>query len=448
MDHNNSFSLTSSNVILNNRIEPATILIEHGKILDIVPHSSNPSRFINEDVGNLFVLPGLVDTHVHINEPGRTEWEGFATATQSAAAGGITTLIDMPLNSTPVTTSIDAFNMKKSAARGKLFVDCGFYGGLIPGNEDSIEMLIESGIFGVKAFLTHSGIDDFPNATEKELRAAMPIISKHGIPLLVHAEIEDGNEKIASTKKYREYLSSRPKRWEHNAIELMIRLCREYQCKTHIVHLSSSDEASILESARKSGLPLTVETCPHYLFFNSEEIPNGATEYKCAPPIREHENRERLWGALRSNTIDLIVSDHSPCPPEMKLSRQGDFMKAWGGIASLQFGISIIWTEAKMRGFSLTDVAKWMSSSPASLIGLKKKGEIAAGNDADIVVFNPEKSFIVSESGILHKHKLTPYIGKTLFGVVERTYLRGVPVFENGSIIGKPNGKILLRNSK
>ncbi|MBI2428405.1 MAG: allantoinase AllB [Ignavibacteriales bacterium] len=447
MERLSPFSLSSKNIVTPDGIRPGAVLIENRIISDIVPPSEIPSRFIIQDVGDLFLLPGLVDTHVHINEPGRTDWEGFETATKSAAAGGITTLIDMPLNSTPVTTTVASFEMKKRAADGKLFVDCGFYAGLVPGNENEIEPLIKSGVFGVKAFLTHSGIDDFPNATEKELRTAMPIIAKHNVPLLVHAELESREKKLSSTKKYSDYLSSRPGKWEHDAIELMIHLCREYNCMTHIVHLSSSDEVPTLESARRSGLPLTVETCPHYVYFKSEEIPDGATQYKCAPPIRENENRELLWKALQNGVINMIVSDHSPCPPELKLLNEGNFMKAWGGISSLQFGLSIIWTEAKQRGFTLFNVARWMSGSPATLIGIgMNKGSIAPGFDADILVFNPEKSFIVSQSMIQHRHKVTPYDGRTFVGEVVRTYLRGSLIYESDKIIGSPTGRILIRS--
>ncbi len=446
MPTSNPFSICGNNIVTAGGIRSGAILIEQEKIVGVVPLSAIPSRFAIEDVGDLVVLPGLVDTHVHINEPGRTDWEGFETATKSAAAGGITTLIDMPLNSTPVTTTVVALEEKISAARGRLFVDCGFYAGLVPGNENNIEPLINAGIFGVKAFLTHSGIDDFPNTTEKELRAAMPVLAKYKIPLLVHAELGKGEKKISSTKMYAEYQSSRPRMWEHDAIEMMIRLCTEYNCRTHIVHLSSSDEVTMLAEARESGLPLTVETCPHYLFFSSEEITDGATQYKCAPPIREGENRKRLWESLRAGIIDMIVSDHSPCPPELKCLQEGDFMKAWGGISSLQFGLSIIWTEAKQKGCTFSDVARWMSSAPASLVGLEhSKGSIAAGYDADILVFNPEKAFIVSRQLIHHRHKLTPYEGRPLYGTTERTYVRGSLVFDHGKFIGDPVGDILFR---
>lgn len=446
MNTHSPFALTSSRVFTPLGERPGSILVEDGMISGIVSPADVPSRFLTKDAGNAAVIPGLVDTHVHINEPGRTEWEGFETATKAAAAGGITTLIDMPLNSSPVTTTLDAFHRKREASSNKLFVDCGFYAGLIPGNANEIESLINAGVFGVKAFLTHSGIDDFPNATEKDLRAAMPVIARYGLPLLVHAELESAPIGSPSTTKYQEYLASRPRQWEHDAIELMIHLCREYQCRTHIVHLSSSDEAGMLLSARNSGLPVTVETCPHYLYFASEDIPDGATHYKCAPPVRERKNRELLWEALGAGTIDLIVSDHSPCPPDMKLLDTGDFMKAWGGISSLQLGLPIIWTEAEKRRFTITDVVRWMSSAPAALAGLQeRKGSIAAGFDADIVVFHPEKSFIVSPSILHHRHSLTPYEGAVLNGTVVQTYLRGHLIYNGGSINEIPHGTLLLR---
>lgn len=480
-------ALTSSRVVLPDGIRPATVLVEEERIVGVVPSSAIPDGYTVEDFDDLVIMPGLVDSHVHINEPGRTEWEGFETATKAAAAGGITTLVDMPLNSSPVTTTARAFKEKLSAAQGKLWVDCGFHAGLIPGNAGEIELLIEAGVLGVKAFLVHSGIDDFPNATEADLRAAMPTIRKHGIPLLVHAELEKqissiksqntnkseispadagsqrGGTRLENPKSetdpesigpkpytlnpqfYSYYLASRPRKWEHDANDLMIRLSREYGCRVHIVHLASADAVPMLEQARQSGLPLTVETCPHYLYFSAEEIPDGDTRYKCAPPIRENENRERLWRALKDGVIDFIVSDHSPCPPDMKLPDSGDFMKAWGGIASLQFGLSIVWTEARKRGFSFLNIAEWMSRRPAELVGLKgKKGNIASGYDADFVVWNPDATFTVTKDAILHRHKVTPYEGTKLFGKVEGTYVRGRKVFDGKSTRG-PFGQTILR---
>jgi allantoinase len=443
-NHPNRVAIRSNRIVTPSGIKKGTVLIAGEVISAVVAFSDIPSDYFLDDVGDLVVMPGLVDTHVHINEPGRMEWEGFETATKSAAAGGITSLVEMPLNSSPVTTTVDAFQKKIDTAKGKLFVDCGFYGGVIPGNSSHIQPLIDAGVRGFKAFLIHSGIDDFPNTSESDLRAAMPTIAKSGLPLLVHCELQSNTPALPhfSPSFYRAYLSCRPRQWEHDAIKLMIDLCREYNCRVHIVHLSSADELPMIRMARSEGLPLTVETCPHYLYFTAEEIPDGDTRFKCAPPIRERENRERLWDGLNEDVIDFIVSDHSPCPPELKLLNDGDFLKAWGGISSLQFGLSIVWTEARKRGFTIADVAKWMCTRPAQFVGLKK-GKLEAGYDADIVVWHPEASFVVGQSLIFQRHKLTPYEGRTLQGVVERTYLRGRKIYEKGTF-AEPLGKILL----
>lgn len=455
------FCICSHRVVTPQGVREAAILIGNGRIIDVVDLDQIPSGVPIEDMGDLVVMPGLVDSHVHINEPGRTEWEGFETATMAAAAGGVTTVVDMPLNSTPVTTTLLAFKEKLAAAEGKLWVDCGFYAGLIPANAYELQQVVEAGVLGVKAFLIHSGIDDFSSVSENDLRTAMPIIAKSGVPLLVHAEVRSpdvigknnrSDEMLPfirhdnNTRNYKSYLASRPREWECDAIELLIRLCREYNCRTHIVHLSSADAMSSLQKARESGLPLTVETCPHYLYFCAEEIPDGDTRFKCAPPIRENENRERLWRALKEGVIDFIASDHSPCVPELKLLGSGDFQKAWGGISSLQFGLSIVWTEARQRGFSLSEVAAWMCHRPAQFLGLDgTKGAIASNYDADVVVWNPEEKFTVEPSMIRHRHKITPYEGRTLYGKVEMTFLRGNKIFENGRFMDGPSGKILLR---
>lgn len=440
--------IRSKRVVTPQGVRPATVVIQREKIVGVNEFKNVPHGAVLQDVGDLVVSPGLVDSHVHINEPGRTEWEGFDTATKAAAAGGITTLVDMPLNSSPVTTTVGALEKKLAVAQGKLWVDSGFYAGLIPGNTDDLKPLIDSGVLGVKAFLIHSGIDEFPNATEADLRAGMPVIAESGLPLLIHCELQSINPIIhqSNSRNYLSYLSSRPRQWEHDAIDLMIRLCREFTCQTHVVHLSSADAVPMLSKARKEGLPLTVETCPHYLFFSSEEIPDGDTRFKCAPPIRENENSKRLWQALKERIIDFIVSDHSPSPPELKLLKDGDFQKAWGGIASLQFGLPAVWTEAKKFDFHMEDISRWMSSEPAKFLGLDNlKGSIAPGYDADLVVWDPDASFTVARSAIFHRHKITPYEGKTLFGKVEKTYLRGRQVFEDGSIVGQQRGSVLLR---
>lgn len=444
------FIIRSRQIVTPQGMRSAAIHVRDGTISAVLAHDENPTNLPVEDEADLVVMPGLVDTHVHINEPGRTAWEGFETATRAAAAGGITTLVDMPLNSSPVTTTVEAFRSKLSAAEGKLWVDCGFYGGVVPGNSRQVLPLIDAGILGFKAFLIHSGIDEFPNSTEADLRSAMPTIALHGLPLLVHCELQTGSNTPvfhhSNPKLYGEYLASRPRPWENDAIALMIRLCRKYDCRTHIVHLSSADAVPMLQDARQEQLPLTVETCPHYLYFTAEEVPEGDTRYKCAPPIRERENQEQLWRALQESIIDMIVSDHSPSTPDLKCLASGDFEKAWGGIPSLQFGLSIIWTEARRRGFTLNDITRWMSIKPAELVNLgTTKGCIAPGSDADFVVWNPNEQFTVVPSIIQHRHKLTPYEGKALYGSVERTYLRGQKIYDRGSFMSKPTGIVLLR---
>jgi allantoinase len=445
----NSLALSSTYIITPEGKKDGAVLIQNGVITGVVSRADVPSSFTIEDVGESVVMAGLVDSHVHINEPGRTEWEGFATATNAAAAGGITTLVDMPLNSSPVTTSVAALEEKKIASEGKLRVDCGFYGGIVPGNAPEILPLARAGVMGFKAFLVHSGIDDFPNATEVDLRAAMPLIAEAGLPLLVHAELirpETERAYIGNPHSYRDYLNSRPDVWELDAIAMMIRLCREYSCRTHIVHVSSAQSLTMLAEARAEGLPLTTETCPQYLFFAAEDIPDSDTRFKCAPPIRDRQNREQIWEGLRTGILDMIVSDHSPCTPDLKLLAEGDFQKAWGGISSLQFGLPIVWTQTQKRGFSPIDIARWMSAKPVELLGLSAtKGAIAAGYDADIVVWNPEATVIVDSAMIQHRHKITPYEGQTLLGAVERTYLRGALVFERGVFVGEPCGKVVKR---
>lgn len=458
------FFLRSRHVITPEGVRAAAIHVKDGVIVEVLAYEHASKEYPLEDVGALVVTPGLVDIHVHLNEPGRAEWEGFETGTKSAAAGGVTTLVDMPLNSIPVTTTLAALQEKRKAASKKLWVDCGFHAGLVPGNHHELEAMIKSGALGVKTFLVHSGIDDFPNATEADLRAAMPIIAKHGLPLLVHAELktpdnsplEGGQGGVAQQmcassvsdnappRSYQAYLASRPRAWELDAIALMIKLCKEYNCRVHIVHLSYAAALPMLQQARAEGLPLTVETCPHYLFFAAEEILDGDTRFKCAPPIRERKNREQLWAALKDGVIDFIASDHSPCPPEMKLLAEGDFMRAWGGIASLQFTLPVMWTAAQQRGFSLFDLSEWLCRRPAELVGLKgRKGTIAPGYDADFVVWNPEASFTLEAGMIHHRHKLTPYEGRKLKGVIGKTFLRGEKIFEAECFSALPYGTML-----
>ena len=428
------------------------VLIRDRKIEDVFTDQMIPSGLVVDDVGTNVVMPGMIDSHVHINEPGRTDWEGFESATKSAAAGGITTLVDMPLNSSPVTTTVAAFQQKLEASKGKLFVNCGFYGGIIPGNAADIGPLIKAGVLGFKAFLTHSGIDEFPNAGLADLEMAAPLLSSHNIPLLAHAELDSEHEGLTAFEKnptsYVAFLNSRPKVWEDEAIAMLIRLSEKYRLRVHVVHLSSANSIGPLKTARDKGLQVTVETCPHYLFFSEENIPDHDTRFKCTPPIREKENNEQLFSALKDGLIDFIVSDHSPAPPELKKVQSGNLKEAWGGISSLQFSVPIVWTILKKNNLSLEMLSQRMSSHVAQFLGLAtSKGKIQKGYDADLVVFNPEKKFIVSSSMIHHRHKLTPYDGCELTGVVEQTYVGGTKVFDRGSFVSSPCGKIILRQA-
>lgn len=437
-------AIFSNRIITPEGMRKGFVLIQEGKIADLL-NEIPEGDFLVTDVGDHVLMAGIIDPHVHINEPGRTDWEGFDTATKAALAGGITTLVEMPLNASPVTTTAKAFDEKIKATEGKLHTNCGFWGGIVPGNENEIEPLIEKGVLGFKAFLTHSGIDEFPNVTEEDLRRVMPVIAKHGFPLLVHCELSEevmpGRRK--DDKSYKQYLASRPKKWEDDAIALMIRLCEEYNCRTHIVHLSSADSIEQIAKAKQKGLPMTAETSQHYLYFCAEEIKDGQTEFKCAPPIREKENNERLWQALKEGIIDFVATDHSPAPAALKELVSGDFIKAWGGISSIQFALPVLWTAAKKNNCSLNDIAKWLCEKPALLPQLNTKGKIAKGYDADLVVWNQEKSFTVTEDIIQHRHKITPYLNEELYGTVEQTWLAGQKVFDGGKFLHLNKGRIL-----
>jgi allantoinase len=450
--------LASRRVVLPTGVHSAAIAIEDGRIADIVPQA--PPGVGALDLGELVISPGIVDCHVHINEPGRTEWEGFETATRAAAAGGVTTLIDMPLNSIPVTTHAAALEEKLAASERKRYVDLGFWGGVVPGNAPLLSGLAEHGVLGCKCFLVHSGIDDFPNATEHDLRQAMPVLRDHGLPLLAHAELDLSGRAgasgygasaavgAASPRSYHGYLASRPPEWEDAAIRLLIKLCRETRCHVHVVHLSSAGSLATISAAKAEGLPLTVETCPHYLCLEAEQIPDGATEYKCAPPIREHDNREALWQGLLDGVIDFVITDHSPCTPELKLPGEGDFQRAWGGIASLSLGLAAVWTEARKRGATLVQLARWMSSAPARFAGVAgKKGSIARGHDADFVVWDPDAPFAVEAQQLFFKHKVSPYLGKTLYGRVHHTFLRGREIYDGAQHTAGAVGGVLLHRT-
>jgi allantoinase len=437
------FALRSENIVCDETSRPGMVLIDKGRIIDITDQWIADSIPVI-DLGRKYLLPGMVDPHVHINEPGRTEWEGFDSATKAAIAGGVTSLMEMPLNSIPVTTSLRSYQLKLATASQRIHCHCGFWGGIVPGNEHEIEGMIREGVRGFKAFLVDSGIDEFPASTEEDLRKIMPILSSNGIPLLVHCEMKSGSRQSGGDpRSYQRYLASRPRTWEDRAIELMIRLCREFQCPVHIVHLSSSNSLAQIHQAKDEGLPLTVETAPHYLYFSSEEIPDGNTAFKCAPPIREKENNDKLFDALRGSVIDFVATDHSPVPPSMKQIETGDLDKAWGGIASLQFSLSILWTIMRRKGEPIGKLGTWLSKNSAKLPAFEKKGQLKKGADADILVFDAEKKFTVKEDIILHKHKITPYLGEELFGVVEQVYLSGEKLFEKGKFLHLNRGKIL-----
>ena len=438
-------------VVLPGETRAASVHVSNGVIAKISDYDDLPAGAAVETFKGAVLMPGVVDSHVHINEPWRTEWEGFESATRAAAAGGVTTLVEMPLNAIPATTTVEALRAKLKAAEGKLSVDVGFWGGVVPGNSTELGALWRAGACGFKAFLSPSGVDEFEHINEPDLRLALAELAALGAPLLVHAELPSGlraaaDASAAGCRRYSNYLATRPPEAEQAAIDLLIRLATEFSTPIHIVHLAAASALPAIERARSAGVRLTVETCPHYLHFTAEDIADARTEYKCAPPIRERAHREALWAALKRGAIDLIASDHSPCPPAMKLAERGDFLNAWGGIASLQLGLSVVWSEAQTRGHTLSDVARWMCEAPALLAGLPTKGAIAVGRDADLVVFDPTATWEVDGNVLQHRHKVTPYHGTKLTGQVRSTFVRGRCVFRDGAIDqdSGSSGRILL----
>jgi len=429
-------------------VRSGALLVENGLIRGVVAREQLPAAARGRDFGNSVVLPGLVDSHVHINEPGRTEWEGFETATRAAAAGGYTLLVDMPLNCLPATTTVAALAAKRAAAQGKCLVDWAAWGGVVGDNHLEIEALAAAGVAGFKCFLIDPGIDGFAMVTEQELRRALPHLLRTGLPLLAHAEVAGPVDAAlrslsdADWTRYATYLQSRPEEAELLAIRLLLSLSREYGFRVHVVHLSAASALAELRAARSQGVPVTVETCPHYLYFCAENIRDGATLCKCAPPIRGRDNCEQLWQALREGLIDLVATDHSPCPPEMKRLEEGNYRTAWGGIASLSVALPVMWTAASRRGFTLEHIAQWMAENPAHLAGRgAHKGRLAEGCDADFVIFDPEAAFTVAPEHLYYRHAVSPYLGERLCGVVRETYLRGSPIFSKGQFPGEPRGR-------
>jgi len=444
------FLIYSKRCFIDNHFMEATLYIKNEKIHQIHKgfHKSVGIPFFDYD--SLIVMPGIIDAHVHINEPGRTDWEGFETATKAAAIGGITTLIEMPLNASPVTTTVDAFKLKQNASANKLHVNCGFYGGIIPTNVNDIESLIKEGVFGIKGFLTHSGIDEFPNVTKQNLESIAPTLKKYDIPLLLHCELSDNEvPKVNNPKSYLEYLHSRPQHWETNAIDLALEIQKKFDIKVHLVHLSASEGLEHIRQRKQITDKLTVETCPHYLFFTAENIPDAAPIYKCAPPIREKTNNDLLWKALLNDEFNFLSSDHSPAPPERKQLEKGDFLKAWGGISGLQFTLPLLYSEGQKRELSIEKLIPLLTENPARFLGLEdRKGILKEGFDADITVWDNSEAFTITEEIIQHKHKATPYLNETLYGKVIHTFVNGVQVVENSKIKLLQQGKLLLKQNK
>ncbi|WP_329234856.1 allantoinase AllB [Streptomyces sp. NBC_01460] len=437
--------LRSTRVVTPEGTRAASVLVAGGEIEAVLPYESEvPAGACVEDFGDDVLLPGLVDTHVHVNDPGRAEWEGFWTATRAAAAGGITTLLDMPLNSLPPTTTVGNLRVKQEVAAPKAHVDTGFWGGALPSNVKDLRPLFEAGVFGFKCFLSPSGVEEFPELDQEQLARSMAEIAGFGGLLIVHAE--DPHHLAAapqrSGERYADFLASRPRDAENTAIGNLIAHARRLSARVHVLHLSSSDALPLIAAAKAEGVRVSVESCPHFLTLTAEEVPDGATEFKCCPPIREAANQDALWAGLADGTIDCIVSDHSPCTTDLKTP---DFASAWGGISSLQLGLPAVWTEARRRGHGLEDVVRWMSAGPAALAGLSRKGAIEVGRDADFAVLAPEETFTVDPAGLFHRNQVTAYAGKTLHGVVRSTWLRGTRIAADG-VLTEPTGRLLERN--
>jgi allantoinase len=455
--------IRGTRIVLPDLLGPASIHIAGGTIVRVASYEDTPEHADLVDLGDLIVSPGIVDTHVHVNEPGRTGWEGFETATCAAAAGGVTTLVDMPLNSIPATTTVRGLLAKREAADRQCHVDVAFWGGVVPGNTGELDGLIDAGVRGFKCFLVPSGVDEFPAVDESELRRAMPVLARRRATLLVHAESpavieahapeqphaapkDEASGRGAGLARpmqpYSAYLRTRPPEAEVEAIRMMARLASEFGVRTHIVHVAAAGAVEEIARAQDEGAPITAETCPHYLTFSAGEIADGATAFKCAPPIRGASDREALWKGLRRGVLGLVATDHSPAPPALKTP--GDFLRAWGGIASLELSLAVVWTGASARGFGVGDLARWMSAATAALAGLSdRKGAIEAGRDADLIGWAPDAEFVVDPDSLQQRHKLTPYAGMRLRGIVQRTFLRGRSIWDRNQRATAPSGRLI-----
>ncbi|AVV45081.1 allantoinase AllB [Streptomyces sp. P3] len=437
--------LRSRRVITPEGMRPAAVAVAGGAIAAVLPYDAPvPGGARLEDFGDDVLLPGLVDTHVHVNDPGRTHWEGFWTATRAAAAGGITTLVDMPLNSLPPTTTVEHLRVKREVAADKAHIDVGFWGGSLPDNVEDLRPLHDNGVLGFKAFLSPSGVDEFPHLDRDALARSLAEIAGFGGLLIVHAE--DPHHLDAAPQRggprYADFLASRPRGAEDTAVAHLVDQARRLDARVHVLHLSSSDALPLIAAAKADGVRITAETCPHYLTLTAEEVPDGASEFKCCPPIREAANQDLLWQALADGTIDCVVTDHSPSTADLKTD---DFATAWGGISGLQLSLPAVWTEARRRGHGLEDVVRWMSTRTAALVGLDRKGAIEAGRDADFAVLAPDETFTVDPAALQHRNRVTAYSGRTLHGVVKSTWLRGERIVAGGEFT-EPKGRLLTRS--